>query len=138
LGIVIIIRVFVGFLFFLITCHELGHYLACRRAGIKVEEFGIRFPPRLFAVKRGDTEYSINLIPVGAFVRPLGENDRAVPGGLAGRGPWTRMRVYFAGPLVNAFLAFLFLSAFFMVPTKVLNGKGAMIHYVSEDSPADQ
>jgi regulator of sigma E protease len=138
MGIAFIILVFVGVLFFLITCHELGHFLACRRAGIKVEEFGIGFPPRLFAAKRGDTEYSINLLPVGAFVRPLGENDPAVPGGLAWRGPWTRMGVYFAGPLVNAFLAFLFLSAFFMVPMKVLKGNGAMIHYVSEDSPAAQ
>jgi regulator of sigma E protease len=138
MGIAIIILVFVGVLFFLITCHELGHFLACRRAGIKVEEFGIGFPPRLLAVKRGETEYSINLIPVGAFVRPLGENDPAVPGGLAGSGPWTRMGVYFSGPLVNVILAFLFLSAYFMVPTKVLSGNGAMIHYVTEDSPAAQ
>lgn len=138
MGIAVIILVFVGVLFFLITCHELGHFMACRRAGIAVEEFGIGFPPRLFAIKRGETEYSVNLLLVGAFVRPLGENDPAVPGGLAGRGPWMRMGVYFAGPLVNVILAFLFLSAFFMVPTKVLNGNGAMIHYVTDDSPAAQ
>jgi regulator of sigma E protease len=59
-----------------------------------------------------------------------------VPGGLAGSSPWTRMGVYFAGPLVNVFLAFLFLSAFFMVPTKVLTGNGVMVHSVTDNSPA--
>jgi regulator of sigma E protease len=137
MSIVFIVLIFIGVLFFSITCHELGHFIASRRAGIVVEEFGIGFPPRLFAIKRGETEYSLNLIPLGAFVRPAGENDPTVPGGLAGKGPWTRMGVYAAGPLVNIFLAFLFLSAFFMVPTKVLSSNGVMVHSVAEDSPAE-
>ncbi len=134
--IALIILIFIGVLFFAITCHELGHFIACRRAGIRVEEFGIGFPPRLFGIKRGETLYSLNLIPVGAFVRPTGENDPSVPGGLAGSSPWTRIGVYVAGPLVNVFLACLFLSAFFMVPTKVLTGNGVMVHSVTEGSPA--
>src|SRR4030043_10845 len=137
MSIVFILLIFIGVFFFSSTCHELGHFIASRRAGIVVEEFGIGFPPRLFAIKRGETEYSLNLIPLGAFVRPAGENDPTVPGGLAGKGPWTRMGVYAAGPLVNIFLAFLFLSAFFMVPTKVLSSNGVMVHSVAEDSPAE-
>jgi regulator of sigma E protease len=116
----------------------MGHFIAAKRAGIAVEEFGIGFPPRLFAIKRRETLYSINLIPLGAFVRTTGENDPTVPGGLAGKGPWTRMGVFAAGPLVNVFLAFVFLSAFFMVPTEAISGDGVMVHSVAEGSPAEQ
>jgi len=132
--------VFVAVLFFLVTCHELGHFLASRRAGIVVEEFGIGFPPRLFSVKRGQTIYSINLIPVGAFVRPIGEDDPTVEGGLAGKGPWTRMGVYAAGPLVNVALAFVLISAFFMgvVTTRITGNQGIMVHSVSAGSVAEQ
>ncbi|MDM7998525.1 MAG: RIP metalloprotease RseP [Dehalococcoidia bacterium] len=135
----ITIVIFVAVLFFLVTCHELGHFLACRRAGIKVEEFGIGFPPRLFSRKRGETTYSINLIPVGAFVRPVGEDDPTVEGGLAGKGPWTRMGVYAAGPLVNVLLAFVLISFFFMgvVTTRITGNQGIMVHSVAAGSPAE-
>src|SRR4030042_4687692 len=96
---------FIVALFVMMSSHELGHMVAAKRAGVVVEEFGIGFPPRLFSVKRGQTTYSINLIPVGAFVRPIGEDDPTVEGGLAGKGPWTRMGVYAAGPLVTVALA---------------------------------
>jgi len=134
----IIVVLFIAVLFFTITCHEFGHFLATRRAGVVVEEFGIGFPPRLFAFKRGDTEYSFNLIPLGAFVRPTGESDPSVPGGLAGKGPWTRMGVYAAGPLVNVLLAFVFLTGFFLVPVDTIKGNGVMIHSVTSDSPAEE
>jgi len=140
MGVFLTIVIFVAILFFLITCHELGHFLASRRAGIVVEEFGIGFPPRLFSIKRGQTIYSINLIPVGAFVRPTGEDDPTVEGGLAGKGPWTRMGVYAAGPLVNVVLAFLFITAFYMgvVTTRVTGNEGIMVHSVVAGSVAEQ
>jgi regulator of sigma E protease len=132
------IIIFIAVMFFLVTCHELGHFLASRRAGIIVEEFGIGFPPRLFSIKRGQTIYSINLIPVGAFVRPVGEDDPSVEGGLAGKGPWTRMGVYAAGPLMNLLLAFLFMAAFYMaaVKTDVGGSEGIMVQAVNEESAA--
>ncbi|TET87727.1 MAG: RIP metalloprotease RseP [Dehalococcoidia bacterium] len=129
---------FIAVLFFLVSSHEMGHFIAAKRAGIVVEEFGIGFPPRLFAIKRGETSYSINLIPLGAFVRTTGENDPTVPGGLASKGPWTRMGVFAAGPLVNVFLAFVFLSVFFMVPTETISGDGVMVHSTSVGSPAEE
>jgi regulator of sigma E protease len=134
------IVIFIAMLFFLVTCHELGHFLASRRAGIVVEEFGIGFPPRLFSFKRGQTIYSINLIPVGAFVRPTGEDDPTVEGGLANKGPWTRMGVYAAGPLVNIVLAFVFISAFYMgvVTTRVVDNRGIMVHSVVAGSAAEE
>ena len=58
----------------LVLVHEFGHFVTAKWAGIKVEEFGIGFPPRLFGIKRGETIYSLNWLPIGGFVRMLGEN----------------------------------------------------------------
>lgn len=63
-------------LIFLIILHELGHFWVAKKFGVKVEEFGIFLPPRLFGKKFGETIYSINLIPFGAFVRLLGEEGK--------------------------------------------------------------
>ncbi len=133
----LIILGFAGVLLVLIAAHELGHMLASKRAGVPVEEFGIGFPPRLISIKRGETRYSLNLIPLGAFVKTAGENDPSMPGSLAEKGPWTRMGVYAAGPVVNIFLAFVLLSAFFMLPSQIVRGDGAMVHTVSDGSPAE-
>ena len=140
MAVVLTIVVFVLMLFFLVTCHELGHFLASRRAGIVVEEFGIGIPPRLFAIKRGDTTYSLNLIPVGAFVRPVGEDDPTVEGGLAGKGPLIRMAVYATGPLVNILLALVFITAFFMgvTTTQISGNQGVIVHSVAAGSVAEQ
>ena len=62
---------------FLIFVHELGHFLTAKWFGIKVLEFGFGFPPRLFGIRRGETIYSINWIPLGGFVRMLGEDNAA-------------------------------------------------------------
>ncbi len=67
-----IILIIVG-LSLLVLVHELGHFFVARKCGIKVEEFGIGFPPRIFKKKRGETEWSINSIPFGGFVKLYGE-----------------------------------------------------------------
>src|SRR5687768_17975627 len=61
---------------FLILIHELGHYWGARRSGIRVEEFGIGLPPRVCGKQRGDTLWSLNAIPMGGFVRFLGEDGK--------------------------------------------------------------
>ena len=137
MGIALIVIIFVACLFVTILLHELGHFVTAKRSGVKIEEFGIGFPPRIFSIKRGETVYSINAIPVGAFVKPAGENDPTIPRSLAGKGPWTRLKIYAAGPLVNVFLAFIFLSAFFMLPTSVVAADGVMVNSVMENSPAE-
>jgi len=138
MSVVLIIILFVVALFVAMCLHELGHFIAARRAGVKIEEFGIGIPPRLFGIKRGETIYSINAIPIGAFVKAAGENDPTVPRSLAGKGPWTRLGIYAAGPLVNVFLAFILLSAFFALPYSVIAGAGLMVHAVEANSPADE
>ena len=96
---------FVGAIALLIIIHELGHFLAARMLGVEVEEFGLGFPPRALTLfEWGGTIFSLNWIPLGGFVRPKGENDPNVEGGLAAASPWVRLVVLFAGPFAN-FLA---------------------------------
>ncbi len=99
----------------LVLIHEYGHFIAARRAGIKVLEFGIGFPPRLFGKKYGETFYSVNAIPFGGFVRLFGE-DAASPEVLknkrsfAHQTPWVRTKVVVAGVFMNFVLAIALLT----------------------------
>jgi len=138
MSVAIIIILFLVTLFVAIYLHELGHFLAAKRTGVKVEEFGIGLPPRLFGIKRGETIYSLNAIPIGAFVKAAGENDPTVPRSLAGKGPWTRLGIYATGPLVNIFLAFVLLSAFIALPYSVIAGDGLMVLAAVGNSSAEQ
>jgi len=138
MSVVVIIIIFIVALFVAICLHELGHFITAKRAGVKVEEFGIGLPPRLFGIKRGETIYSLNAIPVGAFVKAAGENDPTVPRSLAGKGPWTRLGIYAAGPLVNIFLAFVLLSAFLALPVSVIASNGLIVRAVVANSPAEE
>ena len=106
------ILLFIAVLGFLILAHEFGHFLAARLRGVKVEEFGIGFPPRILTLfERNDTKYTLNWIPLGGFVKPAGEDDTEVPDGLAASSKRTRAVVLLAGPAMNVLIAFL---AFFI------------------------
>ncbi len=67
------IIVFILILAVLVLVHEFGHFIAAKKNGVRVEEFGFGFPPRLFGVKRGETLYSLNALPIGGFVKLYGE-----------------------------------------------------------------
>ena len=87
----------------LVIAHELGHFLAARRGGVKVEEFGIGFPPRLFKIRRGGTIYSINLFPIGGFVRLKGEDSAEKgPDSFATKSYKTKAKIVLAGVAVAA------------------------------------
>jgi regulator of sigma E protease len=96
----------------LILGHEWGHFIAARSAGIRVEEFGIGFPPRLFSLRKGETLYSFNLIPLGGFVRIYGEDGSAKDdkSSFSNHSLITRFKVIAAGVFMNLVLAFIFLS----------------------------
>ena len=76
---------FLGIIVFLVVAHEFGHFIAAKLSGVRVLEFAIGFPPRVAAVKFGETEYSLNALPLGGFCRMFGEEDPLAPGGLASR-----------------------------------------------------
>ena len=58
----------------LILVHEFGHFIVAKKSGIRVDEFGLGFPPKLYGKKYGETEYTVNAVPFGGFVRIFGEN----------------------------------------------------------------
>jgi regulator of sigma E protease len=72
------ISLFVVVLSLLVLAHELGHFVTAKLAGIRVQEFGLGFPPRVFGIRRGETLYSLNALPLGGFVKMLGENGEVV------------------------------------------------------------
>jgi len=138
-NIVVSILIFLAVLFVVISIHELGHFFAFRVARVAVKELGLGFPPRIFAVKRGETEYSINAVPLGAFVMPVGDESPTSPGSLANKSPWVRIWASFAGPLANGLLAFILFTVSFMLPMQVVVGGagGAEIVQVDSGSPAE-
>ena len=71
---IISLLIFIAVLALLVLVHEFGHFIVAKKAGMKVEEFGFGFPPRLLSWKKGETTWSINLIPLGGFVQIAGEN----------------------------------------------------------------
>jgi regulator of sigma E protease len=83
---------------FLMFIHEFGHFIVSKSFKIEVEEFGFGFPPKIVNLfKFKGTQVTLNWIPFGAFVRPKGENDPAIKGGLASANPWKRLAVFLAG-----------------------------------------
>ncbi|MGF1506685.1 MAG: RIP metalloprotease [Anaerolineae bacterium] len=122
----------------LILFQELGHFWAARIFNIKVEEFGIGFPPRAATLfERKGTVFTLNLIPLGGFVRPAGEDDPDVEGGLASAPPFARFCVLAAGAFMNMVVAFVLMFIVYMLgaPSAL---PGARIQTVVADSPAAQ
>jgi regulator of sigma E protease len=126
---------FLGVIIVIILAHEIGHFTTAKLTGVKVEEFGLFYPPRLFSIKHGDTIYSINALPLGGFVKMSGEEDPDAPGSLAAKSIPVRLLVLSAGSLMNLLLPFLLLSIAFMVPHDVVAGE-VKVDSVSPDSPA--
>src|SRR5690242_13709749 len=90
----------------LVLVHEFGHFIMAKRAGMKVEEFGFGFPPRIIGWQKGETVYSINWIPFGGFVKIFGEDgDSRGPRSFAAGTFWQRMGVIVAGVIMNFLLA---------------------------------
>lgn len=92
--------------------HEFGHFITAKKAGMKVEEFGFGFPPRIWGVKKGETVYSINWIPFGGFVKILGEagEEAGNPRSFASKPAGAKAKVIVAGVIMNFLLAALLLS----------------------------
>ena len=135
---------FVVILLVLILVHEFGHFISAKIFKVKVEEFGIFLPPRIAGFKHGETIYSINALPLGGFVKLLGEEDPKASGSLAGKSIPVRLVTLGAGSLMNLLLPFVLLSLAFMLPhqavaSDIFKDKGELIVVeIAPDSPASK
>lgn len=137
----------------LVLVHEFGHFIVAKRAGMKVEEFGFGFPPKLFSFKMGETLYSYNLVPLGGFVKIVGEDGSGTtdPRSFGNKPIWQRFLVLIAGVSMNVVLAWVLISIGLGIGLPAIVGEGeqlpksAIIKNVSvgivevaKDSPAEK
>ena len=147
------ILAFIGVLVVLVLVHELGHFVVAKRAGITVQEFGVGFPPRIGSVVWRGTRYSLNWIPLGGFVKMLGEDgdveadkmrerglseaavDKAMEGAFNRKPIWVRIVVLLAGVAMNFLLAAVLFAVALSLP--VQQGRGPLtVTEIQAGSPA--
>ncbi|MBP6005522.1 site-2 protease family protein [Candidatus Saccharibacteria bacterium] len=140
----------------LVLLHEFGHFISARRAGIRVDEFGIGFPPKIWGIKRKGTLYSINLLPIGGFVKIAGEDSQeSGPDSFVAASTYHQLRTLLAGVLINFLIGWLILTGLLIngLPSLIFpfdisqlgHIKGQLVEttqpkviYVAPDSPASQ
>ncbi|MFA7169939.1 MAG: RIP metalloprotease RseP [Candidatus Paceibacterota bacterium] len=117
------IIIFLLILGVIVFVHELGHFTMAKLFGVKVEEFGLGFPPKIIGKKKGETEYTLNWIPLGGFVKIAGEDgeNRDDPRSFGAKPIWQRAIILSAGVIMNFVLAVVLFSIVFMsgFPTDV-------------------
>jgi regulator of sigma E protease len=115
----------------LIFVHELGHFLAARRVGVRVLTFSLGFGPKLLKFKRGDTEYCISAVPLGGYVKMAGdsaEDERAgLPDEFLSKSKWERFQILIMGPVMNIVLAIVVLA--------VVLAQGAEVPVFEDQAP---
>ena len=147
------ILIFLLVLFVLVLVHEWGHFITAKKTGMRVDEFAIGFPPKLFGIKKGETTYNFNILPIGGYVKIFGENaeEGASPEDLADAGrafharpKWAQAVVLLAGITMNILFAWLLFSTTLLVgvPTAVdetnASAKAELIVAATlKDTPAD-
>lgn len=127
----------------LITVHELGHFLACRAAGVRVERFSIGFGPRILRPRRGDTEYALSLVPLGGYVKMAGAElapeegvEDLPPDAYLAKPVAKRAFIVAAGPLTNLVFGFLVLFVL-LLSTGIITDGRAIVGRVEAGSPAE-
>jgi regulator of sigma E protease len=125
----------------MVLVHEFGHFAVAKWCGVRVETFAIGFGKRVVGFRRGETDYRINALPLGGYVKMAGEipgeevsND---PGELNNHPRWQRMLIALAGPFSNFVLAFVLMAGVYMVHNEVneyISGP-ALTDYISPASP---
>ena len=147
------IIIFFIILLVLVLVHECGHFFAAKKFGVRVDELGFGFPPKIFGIKKGETEYTLNALPIGGFVKIFGENpnEENTNGPDASRSfvnkpKWQQAIILFAGVAMNFLLAWILFSIGFMsgLPTSAgseptgfkLTDVNLTVVSVLENSPA--
>src|ERR1051326_2227626 len=127
---------------FMILIHEFGHYAVAKLLGVRVEQFAIGFGKRLFGFRKGETDYRVNAIPLGGYVKMSGENpvDQHTddPREFLNHPRWHRFLIAIAGPFMNIALAIVLLAGVYMLHSEYASfmDDPALIGGVEPDSPA--
>jgi regulator of sigma E protease len=134
-----IIPLFIAMLSVLVFVHELGHFMTARFFGITVEEFAIGFPPRAFAVRRNGIDYAINWLPLGGYVKIVGENGDSDDPHSFGKAPaWQRMIVLAAGSFMNLLLSIIIFTGLSLSGVQEATAPLTGVASVLAGQPADQ
>lgn len=112
------IILFLAVLFVLVLVHEFGHFVVAKWSGMRVDEFGIGFPPKLFGIKKGETEYTFNALPLGGFVKIYGEDSIGIAEGedsrsFVSKNRWSQAAVLIAGVTMNILFAWVLMAIVF-------------------------
>src|ERR1700746_4099091 len=131
-----------GVLGFMILIHEFGHYAVAKLLGVRVEQFAIGFGKRLIGFRKGETDYRINAIPLGGYVKMSGENPMdertGDPREFMSHSRWHRFLIAIAGPSMNILLAIVLLTGVYMVHYEyaAYMDQQAVVGFVEPNSPA--
>jgi regulator of sigma E protease len=118
----ITIALFLFILGLLVFVHEFGHFWVAKRLGVTVHEFAFGFRPRLFAWHRNGTDYAINLLPLGGYVRLEGEDEEShKPGSFANKPAWVKALILVAGVTMNIVLAWFVLFLAYTIGSSALS-----------------
>ena len=125
---------------FMIFIHELGHFMVAKALRVRVEQFAIGFGKRLIGFRKGDTDYRINALPLGGYVKMAGENPMdertGDPGEFMSHPRWHRFLIAIAGPTMNILLAIVLLTGVFKVHPEYAVEEPAVVGNVKPNSPA--
>lgn len=150
------ILTFIIILLVIVLVHEFGHFIVAKKSGIRVDEFGFGFPPKLYGKKFGETEYTINLFPIGGFVKIFGESpdEESLFGhfskrSLVNKSKWVQVAVLGAGVAMNFLLAWVLFIAVFVIGAPysvsdtipaggVIENPKLTVTYVEPASPVDR
>jgi regulator of sigma E protease len=152
---VIAIISFIVLIGVMVVVHEFGHFAMAKLCGVRVEAFSVGFGPRLFGIKRGDTDYKVCALPLGGYVKMTGETSDQIqtgsapedapavesdPGSFTNHPRWQRMLIGVAGPVANFILAFVLMVFYYQFINEVPQHQvsTANIEWVVPDSPAAQ
>lgn len=132
------VLIFILTLSILVLVHELGHFLMAKKMGVKVEEFGIGLPPKLFGIKKGETLYTVNLLPIGGFVKLFGEEyneHHSSPRTFVNKKPWQKTLIVLGGVIGN-FLLGWFIFSYLVTQGVPVPTNQVIVEKVTKNSPA--
>ena len=139
LDIALKVFVFLALLSALVVFHEFGHFVFAKMAGVTVTDFAVGFGPSIVAVRRGDTTYRLNLLPLGGYCKMVGEDTAddgsADPGNFQRKSIGARLAIIAAGPLFNLVLAVIIFASLAAI-SGIATGATNVVDSVKTDSPA--